>query len=561
MISEAKRLTDLWIATEIERLQSGASEEDVKRLIQLQSDIERELLDLPERQDDDSIGALIPADFKPHDPRRKQPSIVIVGAGVGGICMAVRLRQAGFTDVTILEKAQGLGGTWQHNRYPGVACDVSSYYYCFSFHRNPSWSQMFAPGSEIQAYLVDVAESYGITPLIRFGAEVKSCTYELGQWRIDVADGESLNADILISAVGFLHVPNKPDIPGLGSFKGRVMHSAEWDADFDPSGLKIGVIGNGSSSVQIVSAIADEAAAVTVFQRTPQWVFPYPNDYYSEQRKQVLARYPELGAQLFRFFEEWYNGEFGTAVVGNKSAQEIFRSACIANLESIEDEELRRKLTPDYPIMCKRLVFSSTYFPALQKPSVHLVTDPIKTVEPTGIATVDGTDHDLDMIVLATGFRAHEFCRPLNISVAGGPSLDESWSGSACTFESVMISGFPNFFVLGGPYSTVGNLSTMSCTELQTGYIMRVINALEESGADAIMPRAEAQERFIEDMQIGAQDTIWLSGCKSWYLDASGKVTIWTKTPKDFRELMLEGPKRDDFESLFVHNGRPMAES
>lgn len=550
MVAEARRLADLWISTEMERLRSGGPEERAQELADLQAGIERQLLELPPEETGDPLPPMIPAAFKAHDPRRKQPAIVIVGAGVGGICMAVRLRQAGFTDITILEKAGEPGGTWHHNRYPGVACDVSSYYYCFSFHLNPGWSQMFAPGDEIRAYLQGVADTYGITPLIRFDSEVTSCTYEQDHWHIRLTGGRALDADILISAVGFLHVPHRPDIPGLDTFRGQAVHSTQWDPGLDPKGLKIGVVGTGSSAVQIVSALAGKAESVSVFQRTPQWVFPYPNEHYSERRKQVLSRYPELMGRLFEFFAAWYNGEFGTAVVGNQDAQEVFRSACVANLETIRDEELRRKLTPDYPIMCKRLVFSSTYYRDLQDPSVHLVTEPVGKVVPEGIVTADGALHELDVLVLATGFKTHAFCRPLNISVAGGPSLEESWKDGAASFESVAVSGFPNLFVLGGPYSTVGNLSTMSCTELQTAYIMRLINALEDSGADAVVPRAEAQQRFVAEMQSHARDTIWLSGCKSWYLDANGTVTIWTRTPQEFRERMLRGPDLADFAFL-----------
>ena len=225
MVAEARRLADLWISTEMERLRSGGPEERAQELADLQAGIERQLLELPPEETGDPLPPMIPAAFKAHDPRRKQPAIVIVGAGVGGICMAVRLRQAGFTDITILEKAGEPGGTWHHNRYPGVACDVSSYYYCFSFHLNPGWSQMFAPGDEIRAYLQGVADTYGITPMIRFDSEVTSCTYEQDHWHIRLTGGRALDADILISAVGFLHVPHRPDIPGLDTFRGQAVRN------------------------------------------------------------------------------------------------------------------------------------------------------------------------------------------------------------------------------------------------------------------------------------------------------------------------------------------------
>ena len=475
-------------------------------------------------------------------PPRRPLRIAIVGGGVGGLAMGARLREAGYDDFVILEKSDDIGGTWHHNNYPGVACDVASYFYSFTFFKNPGWSQMFAPGSEIKRYLSELADHYRLREHIRFGATVTSCHYDNGVWTISTAEGETFEANIFIPATGFLHIPILPAIEGRDRFAGEIFHSSAWRPDFDSSGKRVGIIGNGSSSVQIVSNIVDRVDHLTVFQRTAQWVFPAPNDYYSELRQQMLSYYPELTHRLFQFFMDWYNDGFGNAVTGDAAAQKRFADACQANLDSIADPELRAKLTPDYPVMCKRLIFSSTYFDALQRSNCALETRSIARIEPSGVRLPDGSLVELDVLVLATGFDTHAYCRSLNISAAGGQTLNQAWQDGARSFESIGLAGFPNLFFIGGPYSTVGNLSTMTCAELQVDHVIRLLDEMDRTGAREVMPHRDAEDAFVDEMQGAVANTVWVSGCKSWYLDAKGGIDIWTKSPAAFMDRMVTGP-------------------
>jgi cation diffusion facilitator CzcD-associated flavoprotein CzcO len=261
----------------------------------------------------------------------------------------------------------------------------------------------------------------------------------------------------------------------------------------------------------------------------------------------LLSRYPELVERLYDFYMEWYSVAFGNATVGDEREKELFRVACEANLARISDPDLRTKLTPPYPVMCKRLVLGDGYYEAFMSGKAALVTEPIARIEREGIRTSDNKLHVLDVLVLATGFKTHEYCRRLNISVAGGPSLEEAWKDGAATLDSVAVAGIPNFFILGGPYSTIGNLSTMTCTEYQVRYILELIREMCERGARSIAARPAAQNAFVKEMQEGASKTVWLEGCKSWYLDSNGRVDIWTKSAYAFVDKMVAGPEKRNY--------------
>jgi cation diffusion facilitator CzcD-associated flavoprotein CzcO len=486
-----------------------------------------------------------PSPLKPKGARSLR--IIIIGGGISGLGMAVKLLRAGFDDVTIFEKTAAVGGTWRENTYPGIACDVPSHLYTFTFLPNPSWSQMFAPGREIRAYLEKVADKFRLRQRIKFNKEVIKASYTDGKWHLKTRDGERSTSDIVISAVGVLHVPKYPSIRGLANFGGRVFHSSRWDHSCDLKGKRVAIIGNGSSSSQIVPEIIPHVRQLDIFQRTPQWILPIPNEQYSIWRRLLWKVRPSLITELYQtILKASYSG-FGVAVVGDQEELKKLRAGCEAYLESVQTPELRQKLTPSYEVACKRLVFSTKFYGAIQQANCQLVTTPIEQIEPSGIRTSDGRLHECDVLILATGFQAHEFCRSIQLTGESGLSLNQAWSKGAESFEAVGLAGFPNFFMVGGPFSTVGNLSFITCAELEADYIVKLLQKLARENASAIVPTAAAQQRFMEDVRASGRKTVWESGCDSWYLDEHGHVAIWTKTPEAFVEMMKNGPRSDDY--------------
>ena len=486
--------------------------------------------------------------FAPMTPRvARRLRIIIIGGGISGIGMGVKLLRSGFDDVTLYEKAASIGGTWRDNTYPGIACDVPSHLYRFTFHPNPSWSQMFAPGREIRAYLERVTGKFNLGRRIQFNKEIIKATYTDGRWQLETRDGERITCDVLISATGVLHVPKYPDIPGFDVFAGQAFHSARWDHSVELRGKRVGIIGNGSSSTQIVSTIVAQVAKLSVFQRTPQWVLPIPNEQYSVWRRLLWRVRPSLTAELYESLLQYSYAGFGVAVVGDEEELKKLRAGCEAYLASVKDPELRRKLTPTYEVACKRLVFSTKIYDALQHPNCELVTAPIARAESAGIRTADGRLHECEVLILATGFQAHVFCRSIALRGERGLSLDEAWSKGAESFEAVGLAGFPNFFMVGGPFSTVGNLSFITCAELEADYIVKLLKTLVHENAKAIVPTTGAQQRFMTDVRASGRRTVWESGCDSWYLDEHGHVAIWTKTPEEFVAMMTTGPRADDY--------------
>lgn len=541
-----------WFALEKERM-GTTDPSKAQALADRQAELEGKLVALAELAGADGVTRPVPdgggckslgAD-NPRDIR-----IAIIGAGVSGLCMAARLRQEGFKNVVILEKAPQLGGTWYYNKYPGVACDVASYLYNFSFYKNPKWSAKFAPGDEIREYLEDFAGHFDLKSQIHFDCEVTKCLHRDNKWEISTKSGDTVYADVLIPAVGFLHVPFMPEFPGLESFKGIVRHTSRWSTDIGLEGKRIGIIGNGSSGVQFVSSSVDAVGSMTVFQRTSQWVFPGRNDYYSNLRQKMLGYYPTISHKLFEHFRSYYSDVLaGVRYKEGVEQAQPFLEACTAYLATVKDEALRKKLTPDYPIFCKRLVYSSGFYEAMQKEHVQLEQSPIASFEERGIRTSDGKLHELDIVVFATGFNSHLYCSTLNIEVEGGATLASEWESGAKSFKSVTLTGFPNMFMLGGPFTTVGNLSTMTSSELQANYIVDLIKKMNSSDVGIVSPKKEQQDQFLAEMRESMDHTIWLSGCKSWYINQQGLIDIWPKTPNAFFEMLTEGADLDEFEA------------
>lgn len=480
---------------------------------------------------------------------RAKWSFAIVGAGVSGLCMAARLQQAGFENFEILEKAPAVGGVWHHNTYPGLSCDVPAQYYSFSFFRNPNFTHLFAMGEEIRQYLQSFADSFRLTDRIAFGSAVQAARRRDGKWEIETDDGRTRRVDFLILANGFLNTPKMPDLPGLGTFAGTAMHSSAIPRDFDFAGKRVGNVGTGSTTVQITTSLVDTVDRLTVFQRTPQWVFPVANEAYSDQRREVLSRNPELTGGLYKLFMNLAVHGLSEAVVTPDSPNHgIVAAACTANLAQVRDPELRRKLTPDYAPMCKRLVISAKFFDAVQRPNCELVTETIERIEPAGVRTSDGRLRELDVLILSTGYDIKGY-QTSYIVDNEGVLLTDAWADGVRSLDSVAVAGFPNMFMLGGAHATVGNFSIMSCAEEQSGHIIRLIGEFCRADAKALTPKAEAEDRFVAEMASGLPDTVWVrGGCQSWYLNQRGGVDFWTLSIGRFVDRMREEPDLSKFQ-------------
>ncbi|MBW2422219.1 MAG: NAD(P)/FAD-dependent oxidoreductase [Deltaproteobacteria bacterium] len=464
----------------------------------------------------------------------------IIGAGMSGILSAIKLREAGLTDFTIYEKADRLGGTWRENTYPGIGCDVPSHLYCYSFEPNAEWSHRFSPGGEIQNYFEDVARKYAVEKSIRFGEEITRCEFREGRWRLQTSTGRHDEADFVIAATGVLHHPQYPDIEGLDDFEGALFHSARWDHTVPLEGQRIGVIGTGSTATQIVSGVVDRVDKLSLFQRTAQWIMPQENPEYSEAEKDAFRRDPELMHKLRRDVSHLFAEGFANAVVDAESEQmKNIEAMCLENLEgNVRDPELREKLRPEYRAACKRLVISDDFYDAIQKPNAEVVTEAIERVEARGLRTRDGRLHELDILVLATGFRVDRFLRPMEVVGRDGLRLDEAWAERPVAYLSISTPGFPNLFMLNGPNGPVGNFSLIEVAELQFDYILQLVDLVRSGRCKAVDASQEATERFDIERTEAAKKTVWMTGCRSWYLDDRGIPAVWPWTYDHYRNEM-----------------------
>ena len=463
----------------------------------------------------------------------------IIGAGMSGILSAIKLSEAGFTDYTLYEKGDQVGGTWRENTYPGLACDVPSHLYSYSFALTPDWSHRFSPGPEIRAYFERVASEHHVIERVRFGDEVTQCTFTDGRWQLETASGHHDEVDVVIAATGVLHHPRYPDIEGLDSFAGAQFHSSRWDHSVAIDGARVGVIGTGSTAVQMVTALVDRVAKLDLFQRTAQWIMPQDNPEYSDEEKARFRadpnRLPELHNQLAEMF-----GIFANAVIDSESPEiKMIEAACRDNLENnVRDPDLRERLRPEYRAACKRLIISPNFYEAVQRPNAEVVTEPIERVEPAGVRTRDGVLHELDVLVLATGFIADAFMRPMQVVGRGGRTLEQEWKSRPNAYLSISIPEFPNFFMLNGPNGPVGNFSLIEVAELQFGYITQLIELLRDGTCREISASTDAMESFEAARTEAASKTVWVTGCRSWYLDDRGIPAVWPWSFARFREEM-----------------------
>lgn len=451
------------------------------------------------------------------------PSVLIIGAGFGGIGMAVELRRAGFTDVTVLEKAAELGGVWRENTYPGAGCDIPSPYYSFSYAPNPTWPMRFSLRADIKDYLARVAASYDIRP--RYGTEVTSAAWDAdrARWVVETGGGEVLEAEVLVPAVGQLSRPSMPDIPGIASFTGACFHSARWDHSVDLRGKRVAVIGTGASAIQFVPAIQPSVARLTVFQRSAPYLVPKPDKAYRGWHKRLFRRLPVTQQAERAYF--WTVCEIATlGVIGNRRITRMVEWLSLRHLrKQVPDPALRAKLTPDYRIGGKRVLFSNEYFPSLLQPNVRVETSPIASVTPSGVRTADGVTHDADVIVYGTGFTATDFLAPIKVRGADGADLGSTWAGGARAYLGMTVPGFPNMFLMYGPNTNLGAGSIVYMLERQARYIRQAVGhiATHGSGMDV---RQDVADRYDAEMRRRLAGTAWAT-CRSWYRDGTGRMT------------------------------------
>jgi cation diffusion facilitator CzcD-associated flavoprotein CzcO len=472
---------------------------------------------------------------------------------MAGILAAIRLREAGHDDVVVYEKADRLGGTWRENTYPGLSCDVPSHFYSYSFAPNPDWTHRFSPGAEILAYFEDVARRWKVDALVRYGREVTRCAFERGRWRLALSDGSSDEADFVVAATGVLHHPAHPEIAGVADFAGPCFHSARWDHAVTIAGKRVGVVGTGSSAIQIVGAIVDEVAELRLFQRTPQWVAPMENPAYTDDEKAEFRRSPAAMQEIREAIGRALTDGFANVLSDATSpVLQGIHDMCVAHLErSVRDPVLRERLRPSYRAACKRLIVSDRFYEAIQRPNATLVTDPIDRIEPAGVRTCDGVLHPLDVLVLATGFRVDRFVRPMRVVGDRGVLLDDVWAGGPFAYMTLAVPDFPNFYLLNGPNGPVGNFSLIEVAELQMAYVLQMIERVRAGAARAMSPSHAAAARFDAERRRAGTSTIWNTGCKSWYLDDSGLPTAWPFTFDRFRAEMA----RPRYEDWAAHDG------
>jgi cation diffusion facilitator CzcD-associated flavoprotein CzcO len=449
---------------------------------------------------------------------------LVVGAGFSGLGAAIKLREAGVEDVVIVERSDRVGGTWRDNTYPGVACDIPSLLYSYSFVKNPDWSRAYPSGEEICAHIEELTDRHGLRPAIRFGTEVTGLTFDedAGVWTATTSSRRTFRARTVVLAAGPLADHTWPRIRGIDTYRGTKIHSAAWDHDFDVAGKRVAVIGTGASAVQIVPELVKTAAFVKVFQRTPGWVLPRYNVPVHPVARTVFAKVP-ASQGLLRQALFWGHEASATALVWDTPLTGLVAKLASLHLRaSVSDPWLRRQLTPRFTPGCKRILISSDYYPALQRDNCKLIDWPIATISPAGIRTSDGIEHHVDAIVFATGYDVHLSGPPFPVTGLGGRTLAEEWSGHAQAYKSASTHGFPNLFFMTGPNSGPGHNSLLVYTEGQIDYAVQGITTILDQDLRVLDVRADVQRRYNTRLQQRLTKTTWMTGCQSWYLTEDG---------------------------------------
>jgi cation diffusion facilitator CzcD-associated flavoprotein CzcO len=458
---------------------------------------------------------------------------LIIGTGFSGLGMGIELQRRG-VDFLILENADEIGGTWRDNTYPGCACDVPSHLYSFSFEPKATWSKLFSPQPEILHYLKGVADKYGLRRNIRFNSRAARAQWDDSEyrWHVFTDSGQEYIAQFLISGAGALHIPRVPDIEGLAEYRGPAFHSAEWDHDVDLTDKRVAVIGTGASAIQIVPGIVGEVAQLQLYQRTPPWVVPRPNKRFPRWVKTAFSYVPGLRLGVRTGIYWFLEGALGYGMTRRPELLRGVEAVGRWNIRhNVKDKELRRRLTPTYRAGCKRILYSPDYYQAVADPKTALITDRITRVTPTGIVTADGSEHAVDVIVLATGFHVIDSYTYFDIKGPDGEDLVDRWNRDGlAAHRGIAVAGMPNLFFLLGPNTALGHTSVVIMIESQIRYVAQAIAAVDERGAQALAPSAAAQRWYNEQLQHDLAGSVWnTGGCRSWYLDEHGvNRTLWS---------------------------------
>ncbi|MDQ2797613.1 MAG: NAD(P)/FAD-dependent oxidoreductase [Actinomycetota bacterium] len=503
-----------------------------------------------------------------HRPARQSTgtrSALIIGAGFTGLGTAIKLLEAGVDDFVILERSDRVGGTWRDNTYPGAACDIPSLLYSFSFAKNPAWSRAYSPATEICAHIEDLVQRFGLAEYIRFDTTVEGLAFDEddGVWTVSTSGGD-YRARTVVAASGPLADSSFPQIRGIESFVGHKILSARWDHDYDLTGKRVAVIGTGASGVQIIPELVKTAASVKVFQRTAGWVMPRVDVPTPKFAQALFAKVPatQQAARSALFFG---HEAAATGLVWNTPVTTMIQRIGALHLRrQVKDPWLRRQLTPDFRAGCKRMLMSSDYYPALQKPNCKLITWPIATISPNGIRTSDGIEHEFDCIVFATGFDVHLDGPPYPVTGLGGRSLAGDWAGHAEAYKSASTHGYPNLFFTTGPNSGPGHNSLLVYVQGQIDYAVAGIKTVLDRDLRYLDVRADVQRRYNDRMQKRLKRTTWMSGCTSWYLTADGFnasmypgfASQYLRQMKTFRvgdyELMVNSTRSRDADRVAV---------
>lgn len=468
--------------------------------------------------------------------------VLIIGAGISGLCAGMRLRQAGMDDFVIVESSPRVGGTWRDNTYPGAACDVPAMFYSFSFELKTDWSRKYPPQEEILAYLEHCARKYALYEKIRFNSVVEQARYDEDQalWEVCTAGGERFCAGVLITGTGQLNRPFIPPIEGRDRFAGHSFHSARWDHKHDLRGRDVAVIGNAASAIQFIPRVAREARRVTIFQRSANWMIRRGDRAYTRVERWLFRRLPWL--VRLRRARMWLTHELRWPVFarGDNALGRLFQRVALRQMRrAVRDPDTQHKLTPDYPMGCKRILISDDYWEAVNRSNVRIVTEPVERIRAEGIETRDGALWPADTLIYATGFRATEFLSPVRLYGRGGRSLDEVWRDGAEAYLGMTLPGFPNLFICYGPNTNLGHNSIIFMVEQQVEYILQCLRAMQAQGLAGLELRDDVMRAWREECEQGLARTVWASGCDSWYMNNAGRIvnnwpystlTYWWRT-------------------------------
>jgi len=470
----------------------------------------------------------------------KQYEVVVIGAGLSGVCAAIKLKEAGIENFHVFEKGSDVGGTWRDNRYPGVACDVPSHLYSYSFAPNPEWSRWYAPGPEIWDYVKKCAADFGVYDRMSFDTTIAAADWKEDHWELRDDKGQVCETKSIVSALGGLHTPNLPNIPGQDLFEGVQFHTTNWPEELDLRGKKVAVVGTGATAVQIVPEIADQVDELFVFQRSPVWVGPKKDPEYTDEERAEFRSNPEAVTQLrHALYEAWESSSAdlhraGTAINTNaeKRAREQIK-------RSVTDPQLATALTPDHNFTCKRATISNQYYATFDREHVTLVCGAVDAVTKTGLVA-SGQNYDVDVIVFATGFKAFNIANEIDLTGVGGVSLTDAWKDRVTSFKSVMIHDFPNLFLMMGPNGT-GLHSALQTIEAQADYVVRVVQKMGYEGIKSLNPRQERVDAFTKEVESRFEGTTHGKGCTSWWNDQTGfNHSIWPGSSDDYRALLVD---------------------